>query len=62
MKEIGGDFEIITRSGEGCKVCLRFPIRHSRFRRLLYQPASEYSPAPNGVPKAGQGLAAKQIK
>jgi hypothetical protein len=62
MKEIGGDFEIITRLGEGCKVCLRFPIRHSRFGRFLYQPASQYSLAPNRGHKDVQSLAAKQIK
>jgi signal transduction histidine kinase len=62
MKEIGGDFEIISRLGEGCKVCLRFPIKHSRFRRFLYQPAPQSSLALNRVPEDRQALAAKQIK
>jgi signal transduction histidine kinase len=62
MKEIGGDFKVITRLDEGCKVCLGFPINNSGFRRLLYKPAYQNSSAPIHGYKDGKGLVAKQIK
>ena len=60
--EIGGEFKIITRPGEGCKVFFSFPINNSKLRHLLYKPVYQKSSAPNHVPKNSEGLAAKQIK
>ena len=41
MQEIGGDFQVISRPGEGCKVCLGFPLKQSWFRRFLFKPSSQ---------------------
>lgn len=50
MQEIGGNSEIISRRGQGCKVCLTFPLKHFRFRPLSSRPAlSNGSPAAHGL-------------
>jgi Histidine kinase len=61
MREIGGDFKIITCPGEGCKVCLGFPIKNSGFRRFLFKPAYQNSSALNHGHNDGKGLATKQM-
>jgi hypothetical protein len=62
MEEIGSDFKIVTRPGEGCRVCLAFPIKNFQFCRLLFKPVHQNSSAPKLAPKDGLGLAAKDSK
>jgi hypothetical protein len=59
MEEIAGDFKITTRPGEGCKVCLSFPLKNSGFRRFIFTPVYHDRYAPIQVREAGTGLASK---
>ena len=54
-----GDFKITTRPGEGCKVCLSFPLKNSGFRRFIFTPVYHDRYAPIQVREAGTGLASK---
>jgi signal transduction histidine kinase len=62
LQEIDGDFKIITRPDEGCKVCISFPIKNFKFGRRLYKPAYQNGSLPSHVSKNGDELAAKEIK
>jgi signal transduction histidine kinase len=59
MEEIDGDFKIITRPGEGCKVCLRFPIKNSKLRHFLFKPEYQNGFTRNHVPKKDKELVAR---
>jgi signal transduction histidine kinase len=61
MEEIGGNFKIITRPDEGCKVCLGFPIKSSGLRRFLFKPVHQNGVERNHVHKGDKELTAKQM-
>jgi len=61
MEEIDGDLKIITRLGEGCKVCLGFPIKNAGLRRFLFKSMYQKSFARNHGHKEDKKLAAKQM-
>jgi hypothetical protein len=39
MEEIGGTTQITSQSGEGCKICLKVPLKTLRFRRFFFNSA-----------------------
>lgn len=61
MQEIGGDFQVISRPGEGCKVRLGFPLKQPWFRRFLLKPSSQSHPDTGGAPNQDNGPATKQM-
>ncbi len=61
MHEIGGSSEIISRPGEGCRICLSCPLIKPRFHHFLSKPAHPEGAA--GLPADREtGLPAKPMR
>jgi signal transduction histidine kinase len=59
MGEIDGFFNIVSRSGEGCKVSLGFPLKKSGLRHFLFRPVQPNDLGQNHASPDDKELTAK---